>query len=372
MSFPFGCASSSIPSLRQPCGFPRDSPGGVRALVLSPQGAEGLWEATSGCQGWADAESPALQQGTVPLQTPLCSKSRDGRHLHAVPRGQRGGRAPLAGQHRERPQPGVSRGGPVPGLPGPRALEQLRTRFRSVSRGGGGIRLLPAGRKLPHRRGMRAAHPPAASSATAAPSRRPGVLGRPPLPQGGCCVWVTASPVPSHNLVPALPVVPWGSSCGAVCPRALPARWVKARCSRLSHGSTSAELPLGRGAFLCPSAASHSHSRWIPGTHPRLGCTGGAGVACWGIWAPSGCAGVPLSCGARDWGGGRWALVVSGCSAPPEPVAVGMQRPRLPGPSLLLRPGWSLLPYLARHGCEQMGGGGGGWGEPALASLSMI
>lgn len=37
---------------------------------------------------------------------------------------------------------------------------------------------------------------------------------------------------------------------------------------------------------------------------------------------------------------------------------MGMQRPRLPGPSLLLRPGWSLLPYLARHGCEQMGGGG--------------
>lgn len=50
-----------------------------------------------------------------PYNSPPHSKSHDGRHLHAVPGGQRGGRAPLAGQHRERPQPGVSRRRPGPG-----------------------------------------------------------------------------------------------------------------------------------------------------------------------------------------------------------------------------------------------------------------
>lgn len=81
-------------------------------------GAEGLWEAMSRSQGcvWErEAGSPTPQQGPVSLHTPPHSKSHDGRHLHAVPRGQRGGRAPLAGQHRERPQPGVSRRGPGPG-----------------------------------------------------------------------------------------------------------------------------------------------------------------------------------------------------------------------------------------------------------------
>lgn len=34
-----------------------------------------------------------------------------GRHFHSVPGGQRGCRSPVAGQHRERPQPGVSSGG---------------------------------------------------------------------------------------------------------------------------------------------------------------------------------------------------------------------------------------------------------------------
>lgn len=42
--------------------------------------------------------------------------------------------------------------------------------------------------------------------------------------------------------------------------------------------------------------------------------------------------------------------------------AAGLQHPhpRLLGPNLLLRPCCRLLPYLARHGCEQMGGRIGG------------
>lgn len=53
---------------------------------------------------------PSLPRGIgVPMSlTHVPSRSCHGRHLHTVPGGQRGGRAAVAGQHRERPQPGVS------------------------------------------------------------------------------------------------------------------------------------------------------------------------------------------------------------------------------------------------------------------------
>lgn len=87
-NFPLCCASSSDH------GFP---PGSCPRSPRGEAAAEGrLWGAASrrrGCVWERGAGSP------VSLPVPPHSTTRHGRHLHAVPRGQRGGRAPLAGQH---------------------------------------------------------------------------------------------------------------------------------------------------------------------------------------------------------------------------------------------------------------------------------
>lgn len=175
-----------------------------------------------------------------------------------------------------------------------------------------------------------------------------GDLGRPPLPQGGCCFWVTASPIPSQDLVPTLPVVPWG------CPpqHPLPQQLLQGRVAP-EHCPPAGLRP---GAAVCPvhqrsrfqaMAAPLLNSSWEEGPFCALGLYFAAPpsrsqshIPDWGVPGELGslagafglqlaALGYPCPVGPGTGRGGVF-LFGSGCSALPELVTVGMQQCSVP------------------------------------------
>lgn len=127
-----------------------------------------------------------------------------------------------------------------------------------------------------------------------------------------------------------------------------------------SHSSICADCRKG-----CLWALQHVLPADARSAEPSWPGMCGAGSGCYGVFGSS-----PVLCAVGAvpavWGGHWMAPVLL------ELRAVGLQHPhpRLPGLNLLLRPGCRLLPYLARHGCEQMGGGLGAWSSAASCRSS--